>query len=55
MQKPQCGPRAERAPCASVCRLVVQAELAELRKKADEQRALVTSLQAAAVTQVGNR
>ena len=55
MQKPQCRPRAERAPCASVCRLVVQSELAVLRKEADEQRALVTSLQAAAVTQVGNR
>ncbi len=39
MQKPQCRPRAVRAPSASVCLLVVQAELAELRKKEQDREA----------------
>ena len=55
MQKPQCRPRAVRAPSASVCLLVVQNKLAKLRKEAQAQLALVKSLQAAAETQVGNR
>ena len=55
MPKPQCRPRAVRAPSASVCLLVVQNKLAKLRKEAQAQLALVKSLQAAAETQVCSR
>ena len=55
MQKPQCRPRAVRAPSASDCLLVVQADVARLTKEVQEQLALVKSLQAAAETQVCSR